>query len=302
MKFKNIINSEDDWRELEVESVYLNPFITYGWGYACVKHHPQVKEGKVAILEKNNKVIALLPIFKPINKGDYAGILIRSGYEEDYDIVEFFDEVCKKENLYPYPQSDGVIDSFFIDNFVSVLHRKSAWQVNISNGYDLFIKKVNKKFLSNIRRLLRKLNREVGEVEFLFELGDRDLKTELDKFLFIHASKWGNRWTGSEMYNFLFTYSNMIKENLWPCFIRIGNEDLYSGWNFIFRDTAYLYLTGFNEKYKKFKVGHILNNAVIEKCCYNGLSFVNFLKGDSNQKHYFGCDELKRYVVEGRKT
>lgn len=301
MKFKSIVDSESDWRDLETNSIYLNPFITYGWAYSCVKYHPQVSTGKAAILEKDNKTIALLPVFKPKNKGDYAGILIRKGYEKDMDIVEFFDAVCKKENLYPYPASDGVIDTFFMDNFVCVPHKKPAWKIDISNGYEFFVKSISKKFISNIRRLFRKINRDIGKTEFFFELGERDLKTELDRFLLIHSSKWGTRWSSPAMYNFLLSYSSMVKDNVWPCFIRIAGEDLYSCWNFVFGGTAYFYLTGFNEKYKKFKVGHILNNAVIERCCVNGLSVANFLKGDSNQKSYFGCEELKRYVVNGRK-
>jgi hypothetical protein len=113
MEYKSLEDSMDDWLELESESIYLNPFLTHAWATSCVKHHPHVNKAKVGILTKDNKSIALFPVFKPRNKGDYAGVLIRDGYEKDYDVVEFVDEICKSEGLYPYPVSDGVIDQFF---------------------------------------------------------------------------------------------------------------------------------------------------------------------------------------------
>jgi CelD/BcsL family acetyltransferase involved in cellulose biosynthesis len=299
IEFKSLKESESDWLQLEMESKILIPFSTYAWAISCVKYHPQVKTEESAILIKDNKPIALLPIFYPKNKGDYYDVLIDKEYSNDYDVVEFVDEVCKSKGLYPFPVSDGVINDFFTTNFVCEEHRKSALCADISSGYDEYFDSLDKSLKYDIRRLLRKLNRDIGQTEFNFELFDRDINEEVDKFVKLNSMRWGNR--ARTMRNFFKSLANLLKDNVWLCFLRINGLDLYSCWIYIFGDTAYYYMGGFNVEFKKFMPGFVLLDAIINKCCENNINTFDFLKGESNYKKRLGGIEKKRYRITGRK-
>lgn len=295
MKFKGIEEAKDDWKELEGSSVFLNPFTTYGYAHACVEYHAHVKTGKAAILEKDNKPIALLPVFHPKNKGDYAGLLIREGYEKDHDVVEFVNEVCKLEKLYPYPISDGITDQWFKDNFKCVEHKKAAYRADISQGYDAHFNSLDKSLRYDLRRLVRKLERETGKVEFDFRIGDRDLETEMDKFLNLNSIKWGPRFRN--MKKFMMSHASLLKNNLWLSFMKVNGINLYGCFVYVFRDTAYYYLGGFNLEFKKFMPGFIILDAIIHECCNEGVKIFDFLKGESPYKQRLGGIRFPRYRI-----
>jgi hypothetical protein len=132
----------------------------------------------------------------------------------------------------------------------------------------------------------------------VFEIEDRNLDNEIDKFLELNARRWGPRLKSMGL--FFKEQASLKKDNLWLCFMTVKDVCLYGCWIYIFRDTAYFFITAFNVDFKKFMPGFILLDAIINKCCANRMKIFDCMKGQSAYKQKIGAVERKRYII-GRK-
>jgi hypothetical protein len=170
----------------------------------------------------------------------------------------------------------------------------------IPDSMDELFKGLSANFRRNLRKRLRKLQREHGKVELkdYHEIGS--LKKAMEIFFDLHQKRWTSRGEpgafktkqNRDMFLYeaqLFSEINCLRLR----FLTATNEPIAASYGFEHEQVLYSMLSGFNPVYASYSPSNLLVLKTIERCIEEGINELNFFGGYVSHKFNW-CKEYRR--------
>lgn len=168
-----------------------------------------------------------------------------------------------------------------------VLKRDVSWAVDIRRGFDSYFNELSgekRSILKEIARKKRKLEREIGEVEFTHHIVDHELLATLLKWKSDQwvRSGWENRfsteWEQKMMHSLLEADYEYFKGAF--SLLRADGEPIALHLGMRSRNVWHLWTTAYNELYGKYSPGIIKLVEMIKTAAQKNMWFVDLGKED----------------------
>jgi len=308
------------WRELERRSGPINPFLTFEWLSSRWRSFGQGHRLCVLVVERDGALEALAPLMLVRRRGfttlrfigrpfsDYSDFLVAGDREErTAEILGF----CDRELEWDRMDLDGILESAPNRPVFESLWRdrrgiarvKSdlvAPYVPIRESWEEYHEALRPKLLSDSRRQLRRLEAQ-GEVGF--QRCD-DLDTALATLAELETQK-SSRYLDTGARNIfssgrLRTFFEDAVRALWDRGVidisRLVQNERTLALHFGFRteERFLYYMPSFDDHYRSFSVGRLLNAHLVERAFEDVLQEFDFLPGDDAYK--YDWTSLRRHL------
>ena len=308
------------WRELEERSGPVNPFLTFEWLSSWWRSFGQGHQLCVLVVERDGALEALAPLMllrrrafttlrfigRPFS--DYSDFLVAGNREERVAEILAF---CDRELEWDRMELDGVLESAPNRPVFESLWRGRpgiarvsmdlvAPYVPVQEPWEKYRAGLRPKLLSDSRRQLRRLEAQ-GEVAF--QRCD-DLDTALGTLAELETQK-SSRYRDTGARNIfsggrLRTFFEDAVRALWDRGLvdvsRVVQNGSTLALHFGFRteERFLYYMPSFDDRYRSFSVGRLLNAHLIERAFEEGPREFDFLPGDDAYK--YDWTSLRRHV------
>ncbi len=299
------------WRELEERSGPLNPFLSFEWLSSWWHAFGEGHRLCVLVLERDGVWMALAPLMLLRRRGfttlqfigrpfsDYSDFLIAGDRESSIaEILSF----CDREVAWDRIELDGVLESAANRPVFESLWKQRpgiarvksdlvAPYIPIREPWSTYQAGLRAKLFSDGRRQLRRLEAQ-GEVAF--ERCD-DLDTALWTIGELETQK-SSRYQDTGARNIfgggrLRTFFEDVVRALWDRGVVDVSRVVQNGttlalhFGFKTNDRFFYYMPSFDDRYRSFSVGRLLNAHLIERAFEDGLREFDFLPGDDAYKY-----------------
>jgi len=262
----------------------------------------------VGVIEEENKVIGFFPFQKNLlNTGkpiggalsDYHGFILPSKLPYS---PELFIQRCGLSTW----TFDHLIGSQCPIRDGSTRFARSPG-IDISKGFDHYareLKDSGSRFLKEIKRKTRKIEKDVGPLHFSFHSADHKVLQKVFEWKSAQCQRTGSvdffalEWTRELMERILATHTNQLKGVL---------TSLYSGDNLIAahfgmqsKDTLHWWFPVYNTSFEKYSPGMCLLLNLLKSAESEGIHLIDFGKGEQPYKQRLMNTETS--IVEGAFT
>jgi hypothetical protein len=321
----------DEWNKILERSRDKDIFLTWEYLSTYWKHFGKEKKLRILCTEDENKIIAIAPlrqsrygfprgpfgynVIEPMGYrgltpegADYTGFIITErGTEclklflnylaehDDWDFIYLFD--VPGTSIIPdlLPKISDAIPTFELIEGVMCPY------ISTPNSMDIFLKELSANFRYNLRRYVRKLEKDYQRVEFkrYDELGS--VEEAMKIFFQLNQKRWKSKhmpgaFNTQEVRNFYKDVAKLFANNGWLAlyFLTVDDEPIAGLYSFEYNQKMYGALSGFDPYYSKYSVGNLVLLKVIEKCIERKIKEFDFMKGGESYKF--------RYSVKHRRN
>lgn len=317
-----------EWNDLVRRSSCDTLFLTWEWQSTWWKH---LGEGTLLLLgfraESDGRLIGIAPLFHTQNDdgksvlnlngcrdvSDYLDLIIEVGQEDavyhallDYlkneaaawDLVD----LCNIPQNSPTPvrlrelaEAQGYQTLVEIEDVCPIIELPPSW--------DDYLMMLDKKQRHEVRRKLRKADREV-DTRFLIVGPEHDLRAEMQDFVELHqkSAPEKDEFMDPQMQGFFFEVAEVLQANGWLqlAFVVMDGQKSASLLNFDYGGTILVYNSGYDPmQFHQLSPGIIVTARCIEHAIALGRRKFDFLRGDEVYKYRFGAQdsEVKRLLI-----
>ncbi len=169
--------------------------------------------------------------------------------------------------------------------------------INLPSTWDEYLAGLDKKERHEIRRKIRKAERE-AQIDWYIASDTANLEAELDDFLVLHARSRveKRRFMDDRMHAFFHASSRVLADRGWLqlAFIRCDGRKTASMLNLIYGDTVLVYNSGYDpEAFPSLSPGIVLLAYCIQHAIEHGRKIFDFLRGDEDYKYRFGGKDTR---------
>ncbi|HLC15869.1 MAG TPA: GNAT family N-acetyltransferase [Thermodesulfovibrionia bacterium] len=241
---------------------------------------------------------------------DYKDFIVLPGWEQDFFtalasyLTEHSHDEWQQLYLSCVPGSSPTLNaiSSVFDGCETEIRRSEVCPViDLPASWQGYLQRLDKKNRHELKRKLNKFTREARGAMVIAE--ERQSMQEaiasfvrvhklsrIDKSLFMDQQKTA---FFSDIAKVFFD-SHMLELPL----LYINQAVAASLFCFIYKDTVYIYNSGFDPAYSKWSPGIVLIFLYIQKCIENGRNRVDFLRGNEAYKYSFGVLEKPLFKIQ----
>ena len=220
-------------------------------------------------------------------KRDIADILIESDYKGVIIDSIKFDEVQALQ--------ESIVGS---NLSVKLLKGDISVLLEIPETYEEYLSNLSKKNRHELKRKLKKFQREFPEYEISFGSNEDHLATFID--LHRNSSKEKEEFMTDEVESF---FAHLLKIKGWKVYILwVDKEAVAACFCFENKEALYLYNSGINRDFDGFSVGIFLTHYLISKSISEKKKIFDFLKGLERYKFDLGGKPEQLYNIELKKV
>jgi CelD/BcsL family acetyltransferase involved in cellulose biosynthesis len=162
-----------------------------------------------------------------------------------------------------------------------------------ATAWDRYLETLDKKQRHEIRRKLRRLEREVPDAKVRFVTGGDDLASHVDRFIALHklSASAKDTFMTAQMMAFFHAIARTAADASWLqlAFLDIGEESAASFFSFDYGNTILVYNSGYDPlAYPHLSPGWVLLAKVIQHAIDIGREHLDFLQGNEDYKYRFG--------------
>jgi CelD/BcsL family acetyltransferase involved in cellulose biosynthesis len=166
-------------------------------------------------------------------------------------------------------------------------------QQGYEDGWEHYLAGLDKKERHEIRRKIRRVERELPDHRFYVVGHSDDLAAAVDRFIALHrlSSKAKDAFMTDEMVAFFRALATAVAAQGWLklFFLEAEGQPAASYFCFDYRNEILVYNSGFDpQAYPQFSFGWVLMAKILQYAIAEGRSRVDFLQGDEDYKHRFG--------------
>jgi len=313
-----------EWEELLSNCRWQNPFLTPTWNKIWLKHFGKSLAAKILLFRNQGQTLVALGAFSSSTdergrKGltllgssdvcDYRDLVAVSGREEEafHALAGFF-----ADGPWDFLELKGISEFSPTMQFLPSLMESSGFRVvleveetsvflNLPPTWDEFLEKLEAKDRHELRRKMRRLEREatfeiwrVEEasslfrgMEFFFEL---HRKSRRDKAQFMTP----------QMQAYFREISVRFLEKSWLnlSFLQIAGKEVATFFSFDFAGIEYVYNSGYDPQFARFSPGIVLAAHCLRGAIAKQRMGFNFLRGKESYKYHLGGNEEKIYRIQ----
>lgn len=303
----------DAWKKLYDSSSIAPFFSSPGWSKIWWQQFGSGTELRLGAVKQGTKDIGIAPL--KVNGGvasfigssdvcDYLDFVIAPGSEDIFfgkllDTLKF--EGILQLDLAPL-RPDSTVRSSLIN-----IARNNEWRVscdqedvtvelNLPSGWEEYLQFLSGKQRHELNRKLRRLNEE-GDLNYRTATDAKE--SDIDTFvrLFRESRQDKAAFLTSQMESFFRSIARVMAEQrlLRLNILELDRKPVAATMCFDYRDTVYLYNSGYQPDYGWLSVGVISKALCIKDSIERHKKRFDFLKGDEAYKYQLGGQELPLY-------
>jgi hypothetical protein len=304
-----------------------NVYLTWEYLSTYLSHFRREIRLRTLCVEDNNKIIGIAPlrqsrygfvgplsynVIEPLGVrglmlegADYTGLILAERkaeclrliinhlYEhDDWDFMYMYsfsgasmipDLLSRvSDAIPPFKKTDGIICPYMA----------------IPNSVENLMRGLSKNFRYNLRRYMKKLERDYQKVEFkkYDELGS--VQEAMTIFFELHQKRWKAKnmpgvFASQESKDFWLDVAKCFAAKGWLAlyFLTARDKPIGALLCYEYDKKMYSVLPGFDPDYSEYRVGQLMHQKITEKCVLNNIKEFDFLKGDEPYKF----DWTKKY-------
>jgi CelD/BcsL family acetyltransferase involved in cellulose biosynthesis len=304
------------WNHLLNKCKDSNPFLTWEYLFTYWKHFGSSRKLKILCVEnENNDVIAIAPlrlsrynlanlvtynVLEPLGYrgADYTGFIIPEIQNEcinlilkylngqkDWDFIYLLDVPETSITSHAFKKTGGNASKF------EVIKGAVCPYIPLPASMDIFLSKLSPSFRKNLKKRLRKLEKDFQKVELKSYKDFSTVKEAMNIFFNLHQKRWTLKgmpgvFNLEKIRNFYIEVAKIFAEKEWLAlyFLTVDDKPIAARYSFEYNSKMYFLLPGIDPDYSQYAPGHIMHLKVIEKCIEKGITECDFLKGGEPYK------------------
>lgn len=332
------INAQE-WNDLLKNSVSDTPFLRYEYQRPWWEHRGggEWKQAELVLVSarEDEKLIGIAPLF--ISDYDGQSALLLNG---SIEISDYLDLIVRMDDHARF--ITGLLDFLASDQVRAGSSRPYAWtgldwynlpdtsptlaalkaesiqrgwthheeiyrptpRIALNGDFEEYLGRVEKKQRHEIRRKMRRAEREASERGIRWAISDmKDVETEIDSFLSLMEQDQGKAgFLHEPMRAQMRAVIRAAHENgwLWLAFLEADGQRIAAALNFDYNNKLWGYNAGVNRDFMDLSPGWVLLSYVLQWCCENKRYEFDFMRGDEEYKYRFGA--VNQYVMRARVT
>jgi CelD/BcsL family acetyltransferase involved in cellulose biosynthesis len=308
----------EEWNDLLARSRFNTIFLTWEWQTTWWQHLGR-ERGPLYILaaRDNGRLVAIAPLYVSEDAGkvvqvvgcievsDYLDLIIEAGREKAVyaDLLRWLEgpdapqwdvvDLCNQPNaslshtmLPQMAEQNGYAVEVFQEDVCPTIALPD-------NGWDAYLERLDKKERHEIRRKLRRLEREAPEAVFRFVDGGEDLPAAVDAFIALHRNSRADKhsFMTEQMQAYFRAIAEVLAAKGWLqlSFLEVDGAAVATYFCFDYQDAILVYNSGYDPgSVPQLSPGWVLLARVIQRAIELGRARFDFLQGDEDYKHRFG--------------
>lgn len=304
-------------------------FLTWEKMAPVVKYLEPNKSVKILCATNGNKILGIAPLKKSCRtfnghfsytvieplaygKTDYTGIIFTEQKTEclrlfltylfnqkDWDFIYFYDVPETSTLLDLLRKNNSRFSNFTIKEGVICPY------LSLPSSMEELLNGLSYNFRKNLKRLMRKLKREQGRVEFkeYYELGS--LEETIQVLFDLHQQRWEARgYPGAfntQISRDLYLDSaRLFEEKGWfgLYFLTADDKPIAATSTLVYHQKTYGNIIGFNPKYSAYGVGNLIIMKILERCVEKKIKEFDFSQGDQSYKFKWTRKYRRNFTVK----
>jgi CelD/BcsL family acetyltransferase involved in cellulose biosynthesis len=320
---------KNEWNEVLNKSEDNNVFLTWEFLSTYWKHFEKGKQLKVLLLEDEKGIVGIAPfrqsrynfgkilgynVIEPLAYGgaDYTGLIFAEKTQECFNLV--LNHLVKHGNwnfvyLFDLPGNSSIQKLLPANSTKDVpkfelLPGRVCPYLPLPDSKELFMDSLDSKLRKDIRRCVKNLERDHGEVELkrYDQLGS--IENAMDNFFRLHQKRWNSKFmTGvfntQEIRNFYIDTANQLISKGWFAlyFLTVKGKPIAAQYCIEYGQKMNYVLGGFDVEFSEYGIGNLLTFKIIENCIEKNLTEFDFLKGEESYKFRWTQQFRKNFGV-----
>lgn len=326
----DLMNLREEWKDLLERSATNTLFQTWEWNQLWWKHFGQ--SGGLFLLTvrtSEHKLEGIAPLFRDADGddqksirfiggtdlSDYLDFIVCQGrepsfYEAVIGFLSAHQELWNVIDLHCLPADSPTLEGF----------RKSCEQegfrerlsvedvcprTQLPSSWGEFLSGMSQKDRHEIRRKINRIRREAEDYRYLAttpECFSENIETFLELHRKSNATKTAFMNPEREAFFREMAWTLLQAGWLELSILEAGGNKVAALLNFRYRDTVYVYNSGYDPKFRHWSPGWVLISHSIQNAIERGAKHYDFLRGDETYKYRFRAKdfEIYRITIQGR--
>lgn len=317
-----------EWNDLLRRSGFDTIFLTYEWQTTWWRHLGQAR-GPLYLwaVRDEGRLVAILPLYVQerggpaiqvvgcIEVSDYLDLIIEAGREEAifrgflewlegpdapaWDFVDLCNQPAPSLSHSVLPElaeAAGFAVEVFQEDVSPILTLPQAADYDEpreENAWNAYLDTLDKKERHEIRRKLRRLEREAPDAEIRYIDGGTDLEAAVNAFITLHCNSRSDKhaFMTEEMQAYFRAIARVLAERGWLqlSFLEVEGRPVATYFCFDYGDDILVYNSGYDPAgVPQLSPGWVLLARLIQHAIILGRRHLDFLQGDEDYKHRFG--------------
>ena len=306
----NFDQIRSDWNILLNQTGLNAVFFSALWQETWWNHFGSKKSINIIEVFQGDDIVGIAPLM--IEKSvlsfisstdlvDYGNFIIRDNNSEAYfsiweNILELEWDKCELCSL---PANSPILEIYpkLAEDYgfrVEVVKEDVVPRLQLPKTWDNYLDNLSKKKRHEIRRKIRKLE-SFGKVEFRELKESKLVMKEMDTFFDLHKSSSAKKsqFLNNKRRRFIEDISIKFAENkmLILSLLDIDSSPVAACLGFEYRDSYFLYNSGYNPEFSDLSVGIVANLYAIKNAIIRENTIFDFLRGGEFYKYQLGAED-----------
>lgn len=315
-EINELLELRNEWNDVLARSRDKHIFLTWEYLSTYWRHFGKEKRLRILCIKDKNQIIAIAPlrqshygfasplgydVIEPLGcrgltpeGADYTGLIL---VEREAECLQLFLNHLVEHNDWDFIYLMDIPETSLVSNLLLKASKTIPLKfdlkkgvtcpyMSIPNSMETFMKALSAAFRYNLRRYMRKLEKDYQKVDFkrYDQLGSVDKAMEI--YFELHQKRWKSRhvlgvFNAQEVRDFYIDVARLFADNGWLAlyFLTANDEPIAGLYCFEYNQKMYGALSGFDPNYAKYSVGNLIFAKVIEKCIERKIEEFDFLKG-----------------------
>jgi CelD/BcsL family acetyltransferase involved in cellulose biosynthesis len=234
-------------------------------------------------------------IIEPLARGntDYSGIIIDEQHK--HSLFQLLSYLFNQKNwdLFYFPdlhESSQVLELLkSVHESLPEFEIEKGWvcpYLDIPDSREKLLANLNPTFRRSLRRQLRKLKREQGQVELKYHYESGSLEQAMEILFRLHQKRWKLKgeagvFESQEARDISMQTAKLFDQKNWLrlYFLTVNDKPVAANLSLEYKKKMYGHLVGFDPDYSRYGVGCLLQLKVLEDCIVKGISEYDFMQG-----------------------
>jgi len=326
----DLVDLREEWKDLLGRSATNTIFQTWEWNQIWWKHFG--RSGGLFLLtvrEPGGNLLGIAPFFRNLDVdnqkciqfiggtdlSDYLDFIVWQGKEFTFysAVIDFFTShpgLWDVMDLHCLPAGSPTVEGFRKSCKQKGLQERLAVEdvcprTQLPSSWNEFLVGMSQKDRHEIKRKINKIRREAEDFRY-FATTPAHFSENIESFLELHRKSDARKMAFMSLKKKAFFRAmvwNLLQEEwLELSFLEATCGKLASLLNFRYRDTVYVYNSGYDPAYGHWSPGWVLISHSIQDAIERGVKNYDFLRGNESYKYRFRAKdfEIYRYTIQRR--
>jgi CelD/BcsL family acetyltransferase involved in cellulose biosynthesis len=308
----------DEWNALLARSAFNAIFMTWEWQVTWWQSIGATR-GPLYLLaaRQADRLVGIIPLYLTREAGSQTLHVI--GCIEVADYLDFIVEVGQEQAVYSaFLRWLAGLDAPTWDcldlcnqpqmsqahTLLPALAGTFGWAAEVAvedvcpiaplpHSFDAYLESLDKKQRHEVRRKLRRIEREAPDAHFRLVTGGADLAPAVEAFIRLHrlSSAAKDAFMTPEMQAYFHALARTAADAGWLhlSFLDIGGDPAATYFCFDYRNQLLVYNSGYDPvAYPQLSAGWVLLSYVVQNAITMGRTHIDFLQGNEDYKYRFG--------------